>query len=260
MIRVFVGTSCGEDLESQAVLEHTIRKYASKPVEITWMQQSRTSFWSGWNTNGWRTPFTGFRWGVAAAAGYRGKAIYCDSDFIFRADIAELYEQRTPGSAFALVRSPDGKVRTDCMLINCGKAKRVLPPIDEIRAMTDQNGKLWRQVQAAGGFAAFDGDWNCIDLQGYNRADDAAIRAIHYSRMEWQPHLLKYAIPRLEAEGRHHWYDGEVIPHPRPDLQALFDLQLAEAIAAGFPPERYHHPHFKYVKKSFRGKRAKVAG
>lgn len=95
-IRVFVGCSAnGEDAESQAVLEYTLRKHASRPVELTWMKQThdRKSFWHGWNTSSWSTPFTGFRWGIPAACKYQGRAIYMDSDVIIMADIAELFDQ-----------------------------------------------------------------------------------------------------------------------------------------------------------------------
>src|SRR5215207_9690112 len=96
MIRVFVGCAANhEDIESQAVLEWSIRKHASEPVSITWMQLSRdpASPWSGWNTSQWVTPFSGFRWAIPAVCGYEGKAIYCDSDVIFMADIARLWDQ-----------------------------------------------------------------------------------------------------------------------------------------------------------------------
>ena len=64
-VRVFVGCAPNhEDAESQAVLEHSIRKHASLPVDITWMKLSRdpVSPFSGWNTELWPTPFSGFRW------------------------------------------------------------------------------------------------------------------------------------------------------------------------------------------------------
>jgi hypothetical protein len=56
--------------------------------------------------------------------------------------------------------------------------------------------------------------------------------------MEHQLHF-KYALPRLKAEGRSHWYTGPVFAHPRQDLQALFDQLYAEALAAGYTVEQY---------------------
>jgi hypothetical protein len=59
LIRIFVGCSANhDDLESQAVLEYTLRKHASQPLKITWMMQSHDpDSWfyvgkGGWDTTG----------------------------------------------------------------------------------------------------------------------------------------------------------------------------------------------------------------
>src|SRR3569833_1294337 len=94
-IRIFVGCAArNEDLESQAVLEYTLTKYASKPLEIEWMRQSDdpASFWHGCNTLGWVTPFSGFRYGIPERCNFDGRAIYMDSDMIVRDDIAKLWD------------------------------------------------------------------------------------------------------------------------------------------------------------------------
>jgi hypothetical protein len=120
MIRLFVGCAANhEDLESQAVLEWSIRKHASEPVEITWMRLSRdpASPWSGWATERWATPFSGFRWAIPEVCGFEGRAIYCDSDVIFMADVAELVAAAIPAGScgarqgwrlVALLREPMG--------------------------------------------------------------------------------------------------------------------------------------------------------
>lgn len=250
-IRLFVGCSAGEDLESQAVLESTARRFSSLPIEITWMQQAKKGFWSGWNTAGWGTPFTGFRWGIPAACGYEGRAIYTDSDFIFRADLADLWRQEIPGSV--LIRRADGKLASCCLVFDNTKAKAWLPDIEMLKSLQDQNGKMRAHLmEHRDELRAFDGDWNCADLKGYDDINDPRIKAIHYSKMPCQPHL-KYAIPRLALQGRQHWYDGELTPHWRPDLVALFDAELAAAIAAGFTLDRYDvEPFGPYKKKSWK--------
>lgn len=249
-IRLFVGVSAGEDVESQAVLEYTARQLTSVPIEIVWMHQAREGFWAGWNTAGWGTPFTGFRWGIPAFCNYEGRAIYMDSDFIIRADLNELWTQDIPGSV--LIRRPDGKLASCCLLFDCRAAKRWVPPIAKLRAMPDQNGQLRAYLREhRSELAAFDGDWNCADLKGYADITDPRIKAIHYSKMPCQPHL-KFAIPRLAAEGRTHWYDGELSPHWRADLVQLFEQLYVEAQAAGYTPERYRvEPFGRYTKKSW---------
>src|SRR6186997_1371038 len=116
-IRLFVGCAAWADAESQAVLEYTARSQSSLPIDIVWMSQAKKGFWSGWNTKGWKTPFTGFRWGIPAYCGFQGKAIYTDSDFIFRADLAELWNQDIPGAL--LLNSTEGKLNTAAILMDC---------------------------------------------------------------------------------------------------------------------------------------------
>jgi hypothetical protein len=236
-IRLFVGCAAGVDAESQAVLEYTVRTQTTRPVEITWMYQARKGPWSGWATTKWRTPFTGYRWGIPAACGYQGKAIYMDSDFIVRADLGELWDQ--PVSGVGLVRNATGKLTTSCILFDCAHAQSHVPDLATLRPMPDAHGTLLAYFRARPHLLAeFAGDWDCIDLKGYEDLADPRIKAIHYSRIETQLQLT-HALPRLAREGRSHWYTGPVGPHWRPELQALFDQLLEEAAAAGYTVDRY---------------------
>lgn len=238
VIRLFVGADGNNnDLESQSVLEWSVRKHASEPVEIIWMQNGRKP-WAGWQTSSARTPFSHFRWSIPAVCNWEGRAIYTDSDFCFVADIAELWRQPMHGRVF-LARNPEGKTKTCCMLFDCAAAKGHVPTLAVLKDQRDAQGfcsnyfKINRHL-----VGAFEGDWNAIDLKGYDDIADPRIKAIHYSRIEHQVHL-KYALPRLAADGQAHWYTGPTGPHPRPELQTLFDTLLVEAIAHGYPPERY---------------------
>lgn len=248
MIRLFVGCSTGEDLESLAVLEYTARSLSSLPIDITWMHQGPTGPWSGWNARSWRTPFTGFRWGIPAVCGYEGRAIYCDSDFIFLADLAEVWSQPIP--EVALVKNPKGKLSTSFILFDCAKAKAHIPSLDTLRQMPDAHGTMLNYFRGQPHLvSATEGNWDCADLAGY-RLEDPTVKAIHYTRMETQPHL-KYAIPRLRKDGRSHWYPGDVFPHPRPELQQLFDDLYEKAIAEGFTLDRYDQTYVEYQKRAF---------
>lgn len=247
-IRLFVGVSANnEDLEAQAVLEYTARRFCSMPLEITWMRQAKTGPWSGWKCGSGRTPFTHFRWSIPEVCEFKGRAIYTDVDFFFRADLAELWRQPIP--QVALVRNPTGKLSTSCILFDCARAKGHVPSIAAMRRMDDAHSEAlhyFRQHPEL--LAATDGDWDCAGFEKSSRPDnprldDPRIKAIHYTRIETQLHL-KHAVARLRQEGRQHWYTGEVRNHARPDLQALFDALLAEAIAAGFTPDSYRNTGF----------------
>lgn len=238
IIRLFVGCAAGFDAESQAVLEYSVRSLTKHEVSIEWMHQAKTGPWSGWQTASWRTPFTAYRWGVPAACNFAGKALYCDSDFIFRADIAELWHQHVPG--VGLVRNATGKLTTSCILFDCAAAERAhVPNLTVLRALPDAHSFCLNYFRAHPELLApFAGDWDCVDLKGYDDINDPRIKAIHYSRIETQPHL-KHAIKRLAAAGKSHWYTGPIGPHWRPELQALFDQLLEEAAAAGYTVDRY---------------------
>lgn len=237
-IRLFVGADCHNcDLESQMVLEYSVRKHASQPVEITWMQQAKSGPWAGWHCGSGQTPFTHFRWSIPAVCHYEGKAIYCDSDFVFVADIAELWNQDVPG--VFLSKQPKGKLRkTCCLLFDCAKAKGHVPDLQTLKSWPDPMRTMFAYFTAhpelSSGFA---GNWNCRDGEDVPLGDPS-VKAIHYTHIPSQLHL-KHSLPRLKREGKKHWYTGRVEPHPRPDLQLLFDTYLSEALAAGYTVDQY---------------------
>lgn len=239
MIRVFVGCASGDDLESQAVLEYTLRKHASAPVEINWMAQShdRASPFHGWQTRAWSTPFSGHRWLVPHLCNYGGRAVYTDSDVIFMADVAELWSQPFGVGKCVMAKGGSEAWRFCVALFDCARAKPHMMSPNELK-----NGgahqEMIRRFRNAAFVQPFAGAWNVIDGEDFQSLDDPGIKLIHYSQENTQPHL-RYAVPRLAREGRKHWFDGTVKPHWRTDLVALFDKTLAEAIAAGFKPESY---------------------
>ena len=88
-IKLFIGCDPNNsDLEQMMVLDYSLHKHTSEPVEIIWMQLSRdpSSVWysnpqtgEGWHTEKWATPFSGFRWAIPAYCGFSGRAIYMDA-------------------------------------------------------------------------------------------------------------------------------------------------------------------------------------
>ena len=65
----------------------------------------------------------------------------------------------------------------------------------------------------------------------------------------------KHAQKRLEEKGIKHWFDAKTMPHPRQDLQELFDKYLEEALAANYNLENYipNEQYGNYVKESQEG-------
>lgn len=251
MIRIFVGTPANnEDLESQAVLEYSLRKYASEPIDLTWMKLSNdpNSFWystggRGWNSRGWATPFSGFRWGIPAHCNFEGRAIYLDIDMIARDDIAKLWNQDIKGNAFCIAKDASTFCTT---LWDCAKAKPHLPPIKLIKEQYALYANLRRRFPADAVQRFEDGqNWNCLDGENYRSVRDPEIKILHCTSIPHQPQL-RYAVERLKAKGAAHWSANRYrpLPHWRPEIIELFDEVLAEAIAAGYAPEKYEATTF----------------
>lgn len=244
-VRVFVGTAANhEDVESQAVLEYTLRSRSSLPVDITWMKQSHVDgVWftgpGGWDTSRWTTPFSGFRWVIPAICKYEGRAIYMDSDVIVRADIAELWQTPMQPGKCVVAKGGSSAWRFCVSLWDCERAAPHLLPLEKLleagahREMTLRfRNAPWLQPFAP------DQNWNCLDLESYASIDDPRIKAIHYTAISTQPHL-RWAIPRLERQGLKHWFEGTVKTHHRADLIRLFDSEFMAATKAGYPIEHY---------------------
>lgn len=239
-IRLFIGTSPnGEDYEAEAVAAYTAQKFSSLPIEITWMRASKRGPYSGWRLASGRTPFSAFRWSPPAMCNFEGRAIYTDVDFVFHGDLAELWREEIAGVIVSKRPKPAGKIKTCCTLFDCAKAKGHIADLDGLRRMDDPQGHYSNyfkdRPELVSTFAS--GNWNAID--DFNLGD-ARIKATHYSRMEHQVHL-RHAIARLKAQGKSHWYQGEVFEHPNPALQRHFDAMLVEAQAAGLTYESFEY-------------------
>ena len=260
-IRIMVGAAAnGEDAESQAVLEYTLRRHCSRPIEITWMRLSRdpaSPFYSdrgkGWNTRAWSTPFSGFRWAVPALCNFEGRAIYMDSDMIVMADIGELWDmEMRPGAIIA--SATGGKHnRFDVALWDCAGAQGVVAAIEWQRVAPHAHRTMIQRMQTRRDLVhELPAGWNCLDGEGFARLDDPAVKVIHYTKMSTQPHLPR-AKSRMAQRGEAHWYDGRTSAHPNKALQDLFDVRLGEATRAGYAPERYEPEtgFGPYLKKSY---------
>lgn len=248
IIRLFVGCSAnGEDAEAQAMLEYTLRKHhqSGEIVHIEWMMLTRdpASPWysdsggRGWQTKGWATPFSAFRWAIPHACKYQGKAIYTDVDKIFMAPIAELWNQKIPDGKCMLTKDE----KHSCVILwDCERAKKFLPDIDKLRSEG-----FYRNVRNNIGSAAgrFQGNWNCLDGESYPTLTNPDIKIIHFTKVETQPHL-KWALPRLRKQGKEHWNKwtlnaSQPHPHKRQDVAPLVDVIWQGAQEAGYTAEKY---------------------
>jgi hypothetical protein len=245
-IRIFVGCAANnEDLESQAVLDYTLHKHTMRPLDIEWMMQSRDpkSFWHGWNTATWATPFSGFRWGVPARCNFEGKAIYLDSDMIVMDDIGKLWDTPLIDKHVVIAKAANNRFCTT--VFDCAKVKPYMFSIGELKTQQGIHRRQRERLSKPGLVQPFPRgeNWNCIDGETYVDIATDVIKIHHYSAIDCQPQL-RYALPRLAEKGQAHWFKGTIKPHWRQDLVTLFDMTLRQAIDANYHPENYTHKPF----------------
>lgn len=265
-IRVFVGCDPNNcDLEQMMVLDYSIHKYTSVPVEIIWMQLSRdpSSYWysnpetgEGWNTVKWATPFSGFRWAIPEYCGYSGRAIYMDADVIILSDLAELWQHPIEGQSIVAAKSKADMTRLCTCIWDCSKAQGAILPIEQLRTDADSHQQMMDLIRDTPKMVEpYQDSYNCVDGEELEVED---MKILHYSDMGTQ-FSHKYSIPRLEAEDAKHWFDGDIMPHPRAELIELFDTQYNEALAAGYKLDNYCVDTFgnfpKKTNKRYKGNR-----
>lgn len=244
-IRFFIGCdSNGGCAECNMVLEYSIKKHCSVPYEIVRMAISDdpASFWYGWNTAKWSTPFSGFRYGIAEYCGFQGKAIYCDDDQLFLQDPLELWNIEIADDKIMTGKQlPSGEVRHCVSLIDCEKSNMFSPTLE----VHDSEGNYFilktrdTYVNFIKNFTMkrtqiMDGKWNNFD--GEDKSLDE-IGLLHLTDMSTNPGV-QMAIRRLGDQVKH-WYDGPIRPHPREDVVAIFYTYYMEALASGMRVEDY---------------------
>ena len=260
VIKVFVGCDPNNcDLEQMMVLDYSIHKHTSHPVEIVWMQLSSDpeSFWysnpktgEGWNTSKWATPFSGFRWAIPEYCNFEGRAIYMDADMVVLCDLMQLWEHPIEGDAIVAAKSKAEMTRLCTCVWDCAKAKSDITPVAELKKDADGHQKMMDKLkQNPQLINPYQDSYNCVDGEDMPIKD---IKILHYSDMGTQ-FSHKYALSRVQAEGYQHWFDGDIMTHPREDLIQLFDRYYQEALDAGYTLETYRTPAFgDFPKKTHR--------
>ena len=100
IVRIFVGTSEYEDKWIERILVYSLHQNTDRKLDITFL---RPSMFKDWNTNGWGTPFTCFRYAIPEMCNFTGRAIYMDVDQMNLRDIGMLWDTNLDGCAFGMV-------------------------------------------------------------------------------------------------------------------------------------------------------------
>lgn len=223
MINIYIGSSSnGEDGEIETVLEYTLRNNTNESLNIIWMRQPRDpkSYWYGFTTDRWSTPFSGFRWAIPEHQNFNGRAIYMDVDQINFRDISHLYNIDLNGKPFAARKGTRFGGHEFCvMVIDCERAKDFLIPVERQRTLVDYH---HRCIGAFSGnddlVQELDPRWNCLDGEGLAPEE---IWHLHWTNMATQPWTPS-------------WYVGETKEHPRQDLVEIYHKLVGDAMKAGY--------------------------
>ena len=125
-IRIFVGTT-DDQMLSTKVLEYSIRQTASRPVEVAPLHLSGIHYPMPKDPkNRPRTPFSFQRFLIPELCGFRGKAIYVDSDMLVFDDIAQIFDLDISAHDIFTVKTGATFTRRkqfSVMLINCERVK-----------------------------------------------------------------------------------------------------------------------------------------
>jgi Glycosyl transferase family 8 len=186
-IRVYVGSEEAQALGVK-VLEYSIRRRASMDVEVFPLHHARMEFPMPKDArNRPRTPFSFQRFNIPALKGYRGRAIYLDSDMQVFQDIKALWTLPFDGADLLAARERGGtgrKPQFSVMLLNC---EELHWDITEIVARLDR-GELtyetlmYEMAVARKVSAAISPEWN--SLERYVEGETALL---HYTDMPTQP-------------------------------------------------------------------------
>lgn len=221
MVRVFIGTSpYGDDKDAEKVLEYTLRKNCSEPIEIVFMRNNKdpNNFFGNFNDTPWWTPFSYLRWAIPEYCNFTGRAIYMDVDQVNFRDISELFHMNLQGKSVAIREGDD---RTCVMVMDCEKLKGKLPSVYALK--TNPPADLQDLVnQILEDSTRYDRRWNCLDGEMERSCN---IWHLHFTEMTTQPWYPKWAEEAYRKKGTHF----EKRRHPRGDLVYIWKYLLKEA-------------------------------
>ena len=186
-VRVYVGSTEAQML-SVKVLEYSIRKHASMSVQVFPLHEGTTPFSLPKDpANRPRTPFSFQRFFIPKLAGFRGRAIYVDSDMQVFKDIRGLWTLPFNGADLLAAREPGDtsrKPQFSVMLLDCAALRWELDDIVERldRGELTYETLMYQMAVARNVRADIDPEWNSLE-----RYEEGKTALLHYTDMNTQP-------------------------------------------------------------------------
>jgi hypothetical protein len=190
-VKVYVGSQ-EEQMLAVKVLEYSIRKNASLPVEVMPLFKSKITYpMPKEPSNRPRTPFSFQRFTIPELNGFKGKAIYVDSDMQVFVDIKDLWARDMKGVDILSASEMTGTTRRpqfSVMLLNCD---RLQWSVTDIVNMLDRGELNYEQLMYEMRVArsiepSIEKEWNSLE-----HYDIGKTKLLHYTDMTRQPWLFR---------------------------------------------------------------------
>lgn len=169
-LRVFIGFD-PRQVVSYSALAVSIIEHSSKPVAITPLCIQTLPI-----TRMGLTPFTYTRFLVPWLMGFKGTALFLDSDMLVRADIAELFALADSSHALSIVKDEQRFEWASVMLFNCGHPDNAVLTPEYIE--DPEQCKAPHIIDWTEKIGALPSEWN--HLVGYDQPRDDA-KLVHYT-------------------------------------------------------------------------------
>ena len=196
-MKIFIGWDSREE-DAYKVCVHTIKKHASKDVEIVPLKRDeliKQGLYTRDEGGNVSTEFAYTRFLTPHLAGYKGWALFIDCDFLFTRDVAELFSLADPQYAVMCVQhdyTPSAAIKMDgqkqvayprknwssCVLWNCGHPANAIITPDIVNTETGAflHRFQWLSDNLIGELPL---EWNW--LEGEYEKPDEIPAVIHYT-------------------------------------------------------------------------------
>jgi hypothetical protein len=186
-IRVYVGSQ-EEQMLSVKVLEHSIRRHTSMSTEVVPLHRTGIRFATPREPgNRPRTPFSFQRFAIPQLAGYRGRAVYLDSDMLVLRDMRALWTLPFDGADLLAAQAADPADRRpqfSVMLLDCERLRwtpeQVINALDS--GQVDYARLMFEMALAREVHATIPSSWNSLE-----RYEPERTALLHYTDMHSQP-------------------------------------------------------------------------
>lgn len=248
-IRIFLGSERNQ-FRAERVFLWSVEKHRDpgRVYEIYLMKDLK-----GFKGRFWLTGFTNYRFAIPLFCGFRGRAIYNDTDQVYLRDPAELFDRDMNGAGFLSINDRD----TSVMLIDC---ERMAGVWSRDAVYSDSRKRLEARARADKLWGPMDAIWNARDKE-YVPGESACVHFTTLHTQPWRPFPGQFVYfgnptgdlwPELEAEAdrdafmpvsairpSRDWPEAALELSSRPDGTELLGLlgPNPDLASRGFPPD-----------------------